>query len=275
MKVKADKIKPSSGRSTLGRATAKWPTRQRAPFESSEFDAQGTDHAVAAQRTLQESIDRSPRQLAQAERVSGLFGPPVQRVEEEEELQMTTAPTPAQREALEEEEPLQGKFSTIQRQELEEEEEEPLQGRFLVAQRQGPEEEELMQGHFDSATARTQLESGAAESENRTGMSDQLKSGLERLSGTDLSDVRVRANSPEPSRLNARAYAQGNDIHLGPGQEQHLPHEAWHVVQQRQGRVQATTQMAGVQINDDASLEREADVMGSRALAQGPEEQES
>jgi Domain of unknown function (DUF4157) len=54
------------------------------------------------------------------------------------------------------------------------------------------------------------------------------------------------AQSPrQPAQLNALAYAQGNDIHLGPGQEQHLPHEARHVVQQRQGRVQATMQMAG------------------------------
>jgi len=36
-------------------------------------------------------------------------------------------------------------------------------------------------------------------------------------------------------------------------------------VQQKQGRVNATTQMRGVSINDDESLEREADVMGARA----------
>jgi hypothetical protein len=50
----------------------------------------------------------------------------------------------------------------------------------------------------------------------------------------DLSDVRVHRNSSKPAQLNALPYAQGNDIHLGPGQEQHLPHEAWHVVQLRQ-----------------------------------------
>jgi hypothetical protein len=37
-------------------------------------------------------------------------------------------------------------------------------------------------------------------------------------------------------------------------------------VQQAQGRVQATMQMAGVGVNDDARLEREADVMGGRAV---------
>jgi hypothetical protein len=47
-----------------------------------------------------------------------------------------------------------------------------------------------------------------------------------------------------------------------------LPHEAWHLVQQAQGRVRPTMQMkGGVPVNDDAALEREADVMGERALA--------
>ena len=45
-----------------------------------------------------------------------------------------------------------------------------------------------------------------------------------------------------------------------------MPHEAWHVVQQTQGRVRPTMQMKdGVPVNDDEGLEREADVMGSRA----------
>ena len=97
-------------------------------------------------------------------------------------------------------------------------------------------------------------------------MPDGLKSGIESMSGMDLSDVRVHANSSAPAQIDALAYAQGNDIHLAPGQEQHLPHEAWHVVQQRQGRVQPTLQMAGVGVNDDVALESEADAMGAKAL---------
>src|SRR6185503_18138058 len=70
-----------------------------------------------------------------------------------------------------------------------------------------------------------------------------------------------------PARLGAFAYTQGSDIHLGPGQERHLPHEAWHVVQQKQGRVAPTRQlMGGAPVNDDRGLEREADLMGARAL---------
>ena len=103
--------------------------------------------------------------------------------------------------------------------------------------------------------------------ENNTGLPDILKSGMENLSGLSLGDVKVHHNSDKPAQLQAHAYAQGTDIHLGPGQEKHLPHEAWHVVQQKQGRVKPTMQMKGkLNVNDDASLEREADVMGVKAF---------
>jgi hypothetical protein len=102
---------------------------------------------------------------------------------------------------------------------------------------------------------------------NHTGMPDQLKTNMESLSGYDLSDVRVHYQSAQPAQLNALAYAQGNDIHVAPGQERHLPHEAWHVVQQREGRVQPTMQLKdGIAVNDDPGLESEADIMGQKAL---------
>ena len=104
---------------------------------------------------------------------------------------------------------------------------------------------------------------------NRTGLPDRLKAGVEALSGVSMDDVRVHRNSSEPARLEAHAYAQGSDIHLGPGQEQHLPHEAWHVVQQKQGRVRVTKEVRGdIAINDDPGLEAEAQAMGSRASTQ-------
>jgi hypothetical protein len=101
------------------------------------------------------------------------------------------------------------------------------------------------------------------------GLPAQLKQGIEALSGVDMSDVKVHYGSPQPAQLQAHAYAQGQDIHLAPGKEQHLPHEAWHVVQQKQGRVQPTTQLKGVSVNDSGALEREADQMGQRALREG------
>lgn len=102
--------------------------------------------------------------------------------------------------------------------------------------------------------------------ENNTGLPDNLKSGIENLSGYSMDHVRVHRNSDKPSQLQAHAYAQGTEIHLGPGQEKHLPHEAWHVVQQKQGRVKPLLQMNGtVNVNDDLGLEKEADVMGAKA----------
>ena len=83
-----------------------------------------------------------------------------------------------------------------------------------------------------------------------------------------MDDVSVHYNSPKPAQIQAHAYAQGTDIHLASGQEKHLPHEAWHLVQQKQGRVKPTLQMqTGTPVNDDPQLEKEADVMGRKANA--------
>lgn len=100
---------------------------------------------------------------------------------------------------------------------------------------------------------------------NRTGLPDRLKANIEAMSGFAMDDVRVHRNSEKPAQLRAHAYTQGSQIHLGPGQEKHLPHEAWHVVQQKQGRVKPTLQMKGVAINDGRGLEKEADAMGRKA----------
>jgi len=103
--------------------------------------------------------------------------------------------------------------------------------------------------------------------ENNTGLPDVLKSGVENLSGVSMNDVKVHTNSDQPAQMQAHAFAQGTDIHVASGQEKHLPHEAWHVVQQKQGRVKPTNQLKDeVPVNDDKGLEHEADVMGAKAL---------
>lgn len=128
------------------------------------------------------------------------------------------------------------------------EEDLPVQGKFIVQKAALPEEEPLQK------------------KANNTGMPDNLKSDIETLSGYSMVNENVHYNSQKPAQLNALAYAQGSDIHVGPGQEQHLPHEAWHLVQQMQGRVQPTMQMKeGVAVNDDKGLENEADQMGDKA----------
>ncbi|MEH1926897.1 eCIS core domain-containing protein [Nostoc sp.] len=102
--------------------------------------------------------------------------------------------------------------------------------------------------------------------ENKTGLPDNLKAGIENLSGMAMDDVRVYYNSDKPAQLQALAYTQGTHIHVAPGQEKHLSHEAWHVVQQKQGRVKPTIQEKGIEINDDDTLEKEADLMGVKAF---------
>lgn len=100
---------------------------------------------------------------------------------------------------------------------------------------------------------------------NNTGMPDNLKAGIESLSGFSMDEVRVHYNSSKPATVQALAYTQGTDIHVAPGQEKHLPHEAWHVAQQMAGRVSPTTNINGMPVNDNAGLEHEADVMGEKA----------
>jgi hypothetical protein len=105
-----------------------------------------------------------------------------------------------------------------------------------------------------------------ADPENKTGLPDELKTNVENLSGLSLDDVKVHYNSEKPAQVEALAYTQGADIHVAPGQEAHLPHETWHVVQQKQGRVQPTLQAKDLSINDDPGLENEATVMGAKAM---------
>jgi hypothetical protein len=158
-------------------------------------------------------------------------GAPIQRMEglEEEELQMKAAGAPIQRmEGLEEEEELQMK----------------------------------------KADAPLQLKA------NDNKMPEHVQSKMEKSIGADFSDVNIHVGS-EASDVGALAYAQGSDIHFAPGQynpesssgQQLLGHELTHVQQQRQGRVKPTMQAKGIAVNDDAGLEREADIKGAKAAA--------
>ncbi len=164
----------------------------------------------------------------------------------------------AQRVSEEDEETMQGKFdSSVQR--MEDEDEEPLQGKFeSPVQRASEEDEDTLQGKFDKPIQK----------KNETGMPDNLKAGIENLSGFSMDDVRVHYNSSKPATVQALAYTQGTDIHIAPGQEKHLPHEAWHVAQQKAGRVSPTTIINGMPVNDNAGLEHEADLMGEKAMIQ-------
>lgn len=102
-----------------------------------------------------------------------------------------------------------------------------------------------------------------------TGLPDGLRAGMEALTGLSMDAIQVHYASSEPARIDAHAFTRGTDIHLAPGQEEHLPHEAWHVVQQAKGRVKPTLDVGGRAINDDPVLEREADRMGEASAKRG------
>lgn len=157
----------------------------------------------------------------------------------------------------EEEEALQGKF-TAQR----EEDEEPVQGMFVS--QLAEDGDELVQGKFDPLQR---------QADNHTGIPDAVKQRMEDSFGTDFSSVRVHPESSKAPEVGALAYTQGTDIHFAPGQfkpdtaagRELLGHELTHVVQQFDGRVQPTTEISGMPVNDNEALEREADAMGAKA----------
>lgn len=164
-----------------------------------------------------------------------------------------------QREGNEEEEPLQGKFTA----QLAEDDDELMQGKFVA--QLADDDDELMQGKFETVQRQT---------ENRTGIPDAVKQRMEDSFGTDFSSVRVHADSQKAPEVGALAYTQGTDIHFAPGQfkpdttagQELLGHELAHVVQQAEGRVQPTTEVGGMPVNDSEALEHEADVMGARVV---------
>jgi hypothetical protein len=99
-----------------------------------------------------------------------------------------------------------------------------------------------------------------------------VQAKMEDAYASDFSAVRVHEGE-HVTAMGALAFTQSSDIHFAPGQydpgsqrgQELLGHELAHVVQQGEGRVQATTQAKGMAINDDASLEQEADDQGRRA----------
>lgn len=119
-----------------------------------------------------------------------------------------------------------------------------------------------IQESLDGADAVAQKKGAVVQKKPATGLPSSLRSRMEGASGVPLDDVKVHYDSQEPAQLQAAAFTRGSEIHVGPGQEQHLGHEAWHVVQQKEGRVSPTTKVDGVAVNDDAGLEKEADRMG-------------
>lgn len=164
-----------------------------------------------------------------------------------------------QRMPEDEDELLQGKF-VAQRAEMEEDD--LLQGKF-VAQRAEMDEDELLQGKFTAQRAEA----------DTAAVHPTLAPMIPTFGADMLSSVQLHPDSSTPEQVGALAYTQGTDIHFAPGQfkpdtqagRQLIGHELAHVVQQASGRVQPTTEIGGMPVNDDPSLEREADMIGAKA----------
>ena len=117
----------------------------------------------------------------------------------------------------------------------------------------------------------TQLQSMAdnyvKKTENRTELLNNIKSGVENLSGALLDEFKVDGNLDKPTQLSAHTFTQENEINIAPGKENSLKLLDRHAVNQKQDQVSPPIQMKGkVNINDDIELEREADIMGAKAL---------
>lgn len=190
----------------------------------------------AVQRMLAGAITHQPTQALQRAEIP------------EEELQMKADPNnPIQKASMEEEE-LQMKADPNN----------PIQ-------KAGIEEEELQM----------KAAPGKSPAQLKGKMPEDVQMKMESAFNTDFSDVNIHEGS-EASDVGALAYAQGSDIHFAPGQyepssesgQQLLGHELTHVVQQRAGVVKPTMQANGIAINDDPSLENEADQMGTKAAKQ-------
>jgi hypothetical protein len=99
-----------------------------------------------------------------------------------------------------------------------------------------------------------------------------LRGRMERSFNTNLGGVRLREDA-SAADMDALAYTRGADITMAPGHFQPhsgsgqrlIAHEVVHVLQQRADRVPSPRAEEGLPVNEDRSLEREADRLGRRA----------
>ena len=205
---------------------------------------------------------------------------------EEDEMQAKFAPTQLKAmQMLEEEEeeaaslkknPSQFKISQFQP--MEEEEEEPASlkknpSQFKISQFQPMEEEEEEPASLKKDPSQFKLNSSASPiqraAEEESGIKEQMSQAL----GHDFSDVNIHTDSKAATNVGALAYTQGKDVHFAPGQfnpdttqgKELIGHEFKHKEQQDNNRVQATTEVNGMPVNDDKGLEKEADDAGKIA----------
>lgn len=106
-----------------------------------------------------------------------------------------------------------------------------------------------------------------------------LQNKLEAAFGVDFSTVAIHKNSQEASNLDALAFTQGEKMHFAPGEfnpnsekgKNLIGHEFTHIVQQRNKRVVPTHVLnKNWDLNEDKTLEKEADSLGKKAVQGEP-----
>jgi len=105
----------------------------------------------------------------------------------------------------------------------------------------------------DSTSSSAAVRQAPAASGSGRPLPAELQSSLGSSLGVDFSQVRV-FEGPHVSSINAVAFTRGAEIHFAPGEyrpgttagRELLAHEAWHVVQQQQGRVKIASGLAQV-----------------------------
>lgn len=208
---------------------------------------------------LQEDDD----ELAQGKFVSQLQG------DDEEESMQGKFTAQLQEE---DDELLQGKFAT----QMQEEDDELLQGKFTT-QMQGEDEEELLQGKFVSQlhadTEPISAPGGEPAHDDKTGLPDDVRQGMEEAIGGNFSSVQFVTESKKAEEVGALAFTQGKNVEFAPGQFKPdttaglelIGHELTHVDQQDKGTVEPTMEIGEMLVNDDKSKETEADDKGKAA----------
>jgi hypothetical protein len=113
------------------------------------------------------------------------------------------------------------------------------------------------------------LQAATVQLQAETNVSDKaLIASTAKVTGVPLhkDEINIEENSTEPAEYGAHAYTQGNNVKIAPGQEHNKAHELVHVAQQKEGGVEGTKEVNGQPVNDDPKLEKEADVLGAKAL---------
>lgn len=136
-----------------------------------------------AQRQLIHTIHTSPQMIAQRKQAGSIRNS--SRIVAQREFSRSLQSPGVQLQAAPEEEMLQGKFETVQR----------------------IEEKETLQGK-SAAEKIVQREQKSAREPNNTGLSDDLKSSIEHLSGMSMDHNNIHYNSLQPVQLNALTNAQ-------------------------------------------------------------------